>query len=214
VGGAFALIENMGIGQVIVPDYSRESRHMERFAAAMDGAGLVPYILKETLRFTLDGADFIVDPSGLEYFHFPRRVHEPDIDIELDEADDPLGDNFSIVVAVSHGENHFLFTGDALNQRLDEVLQNETLMALAYTFLKIPRHGRHTPGSVALIQALNPRYAVITGFSPEQADEYHPARPADERIIAALENAGAEVFFAMDAGVYAVSDGVGLEVTH
>jgi hypothetical protein len=203
VGGAHTIINHLEIGQIILPNYSRESRHMDRLHAAMQNAGLTPYILKNPLFVTLDGADFIIDPSGLDYFHFPRTADEDDdyrddyADSPHEASDIPEADDFSIVVSVSHGENHFLFTGDASNHRLNEVLQNEILMALDYLFLKVPRHGRHTRRAVELIYALRPRYAVITGFCPTHIDTYYPERPTDERILAALEYVGAEVFFTM-----------------
>jgi beta-lactamase superfamily II metal-dependent hydrolase len=179
VGGAHVIVNRFEIGEVIVPDYTRSSRHVERFHAAVANAGLTPHILKAPRRFTLDGAVFLFDPSGL----------------------DAIGDDASIVAAVSHGDNHFLFTGDAANDRLEEILANGELMAFDFIFLKVPRHGRHTRNAVELILSVQPRYAVITGFHSADADKYYPERPADERVVDALEYVGAEIFFTMSEGV-------------
>ena len=62
VGGAHIVIDNMEVGKVIVPNYSRETNHTERFIAAMDRADIEPFVLTETMRLTLDGIDFIVNP--------------------------------------------------------------------------------------------------------------------------------------------------------
>jgi len=214
VGGAHMIIDNVEIGEVIVPNYSRESRHMERFDASLANAGLTPHILKEPRLFKLDGAAFILDPSRLGYVHFPRYEdisdYEHDDDrFSLEYTPDlvPVGDNFSIITSVSHGDNHFLFMGDAMEIRLEEVLANDALMAPDYTFVKLPRHGRFTERGLELIHTTRPRYAVITGFHPSDIRKYRPERPADERIIYALEYIGSKIFFTMSEGVRFTSDG-------
>ncbi|MCL1863713.1 MAG: MBL fold metallo-hydrolase [Defluviitaleaceae bacterium] len=199
VGGAHEIIRFIGVENVIVPNYSRESRHVERFLAAKLAVGLESYVLKEEIRFTLDGAEFIVNPSALEYLHFP-----------LDEDSD--GDDFSIVVSVTHGENSFLFTGDAVESRLSEILAHEELSA-RHDFLKVPRHGRYNRHSVELIHAISPRYAVITGFHPDKLGCFAPERPADERVIAELESIGAEIFFTMTESVRIICDGHTMSVS-
>jgi len=204
VGGAHEIIRSIDVNKIIVPNYSRESRHMERFAAAKLDAGLEAYVLKEEIRFTLDGAEFIVNPSALEYFHFSRE--EDDTEEEIN-AFIPTGDDFSIVVSVTHGENSFLFTGDAVANRLGEILAHEEIMSTDYIFLKVPRHGRHNRRSVEFIQAISPRYAVITGFHPNDLNRYAPERPTDERVIAALESVGAEIFFTMSEGIRIICNG-------
>ena len=214
VGGAHVIINNLPVQNIIIPNYSRESRHVERFENAMQNANIIPYVLTEPLHIALGEASFILDPSGLAYVHFPR-IHEDDEDYEFDEAladTMPVGDDFSIVTAVSHGNVHFLFTGDAMNHRLSEVMRNEALMALNYAYLHVPRHGRHTRNAVSLIRLLRPRYAVITGFHPDDLQRYYPARPADERILAALHSVGAAVSFTMGRGVTFVSDGIELNM--
>ena len=227
VGGAYIILRDMQVAQVIVPNYSRDTNHVMRFESALRYAGLEPLVLTEPLELTLDGARFIIDPTGLEYMHFPR-ADEPGFgeyseDYETDNAADyayerwgfaPTSDDFSIIVRITHGANNFLFTGDAWNIRLQELLENDELMGVAYDFLKVPRHGRHSRSSVPFIHATSPRYAVITGFHPEYAERYYSERPADARVIAALEYVGAQIFFTMSVGVRAESDGSRLVVEY
>jgi beta-lactamase superfamily II metal-dependent hydrolase len=209
VGGAFTIINNVKIGEVILPNYSRESRHVERMETALKDMGLTPTILKNPLYLFLDCADFIIDPTKLDYVRFGFNN---DNDDDCYDDEDIQGDNFSIVVSISHGYNHFLFTGDAQNFRMGEILENETLMAVEYTFVKLPRHGRFTRNAIDFIHTTRPRYAVITGFHPNNLDIYYPERPTDERILTALEYAGTEVFFTMSEGVRVVSTGEGVWV--
>lgn len=212
VGGAHTIIDNIAVGKVIIPNYSRASGHVERFKEAMERAGLEPYVLTETIWRTLDDAEFMINPAELEYFSF---IGEIDEDAPYDPAEMvfiPTGDDFSIVVSVAHGGNNFLFTGDAVANRLGELLDNDEIIGTDFDFLKVPRHGRHNRRSVAFIHAISPRYAVITGFCPSMLVYYYPERPTDERVIAALEDTGAAIYFTMSRGVHVRSDGVNINL--
>jgi len=145
---------------------------------------------------TLDGAEFIVDPTLKPYFAFGTRNDNPQ---ELD------GDNFSIVVSITHGDNAFLFTGDARSRRMREILRNGDLMRIDFDFLKIPRHGRHMSRSDEFIETVSPRYAVIT-------DSYED--PAQEELLDILDAIDAQVFFARQNGVRATSDGIEITVVY
>jgi len=214
VGGAYVIINEIDVNSVIVPNYSRESNHVNRFENAMGNAGIEPFVLTETMRFTLDSAKFIIDPSTLEYFHFARKQDAYQDDAATDDTTQPTGDDYSIIVSVTHGGNSFLFTGDAVAGRLQELLENDEIMSIDYDFLKVPRHGRHNRQSVDFIHAVSPRYAVITGFHPDSLSYYYPERPTDERVIDTLEYVGAEIFFTMSIGVLAVSDGTDLTLQY
>jgi len=214
VGGAYVILNEIDVRKVIVPNYSRESNHVNRFQAALEQLPLEPLILTETIRFTLDGTAFMVDPSQLEYFHFARDYEDDESDMADETIPLPTGNDYSIIVSITHGENNFLFTGDAVAGRLQELLENDEIINTDYDFLKVPRHGRHNRRSVEFIQAISPRYAVITGFHPDLLPDYYPQRPSDERVIAALEDVGAKIFFTMSVGVRVRSDGANLILQH
>jgi len=175
VGGAHTIVDNLPIGKVIVPDYTRESNHIMRFEQALANAEQEAYVLTSPMRFSLDDAEFYVNPAQLT----------------------AIGDNMSIVVSVSHGANDFLFTGDAEDRRLRELLAHDELMATDFDFLKVPRHGRYNRFSVPFIEAISPQYAVITGFHFLDSAKHPGERPADMRVIATLYTIGAEVFYTM-----------------
>ena len=199
VGGAHTLVRYLDVRNIIVPNYGKESRHVERLEIAMANAGLEAVVLTETLRFTLDEAEFVIYPSGLEFFFF--------YDIDDDEGgatDAPRENDFSIVVSVAHGENNFLFTGDAMAVRLEELLEIDEIIDTDFDFLKAPHHGRHNRRSVQFINAISPRYSVITCCEE---------RPADERVVTALEDVGAEVYFSKHGDVHVRCDGHYIVVT-
>lgn len=68
--------------------------------------------------------------------------------------------NYSIVVKVEFGNNSFLFTGDA-----EQVSEKEMLskgLGLKADVLKVGHHGSRTSSSDAFLDAVNPKYAVIS----------------------------------------------------
>jgi beta-lactamase superfamily II metal-dependent hydrolase len=65
----------------------------------------------------------------------------------------------------------------------------------------VPYHGRYTKRSREFIDAINPKYAVIT-CSSDFTD-----KSGDNRIISALEKTGAEIFLTPKGDVCCISDG-------
>ena len=216
IGGAHVIIDYLDVKEVIVANYSKESRHVERLVSAVNNAGLESIVLKDTLRFMLDNAEFILYPAQSEYHHYAadNNIDEEDDDYDEDngeeedeneETDVTNENNFSIVISVSHGSNSFLFTGDAKARRLREILAESEIINTDFNFLKVPHHGRHNRRSVEFINVIRPAYAVITCSVDN---------PPDRRVTAALENIRAEIFLTQDGGVYAKSDGEKLIVEH
>lgn len=205
VGGADTIIKNLTVKDVIVPNYGKQSKQYEQFAAAMEEAGLESGVLTETIEFTLDGVNFTVYPSWQEYYYFGDSSADDDTDEddyedtdETSEENVPKENNFSLAVSVNHGNNNFLFAGDAKAKRLKELLLTGGIVNTQYDFLKVPHHGRYNKRSEDFIYAIAPQYAVITCSL-----DY----PADERVVAALEEVGAEVFFTTNGNVSCESDG-------
>jgi beta-lactamase superfamily II metal-dependent hydrolase len=198
IGGAHAVINNLEVKEVIAPDYGKESKHYDRFINAAINAGLEILVLKETLEFTLDNAEFTVYPPKSPYFHYDYDDDDLDDDDENDEADITNENNYSIAVSVKHGENNFLFTGDAKSKRLKELLSERDIIFTDYDFLKVPHHGNYNKRSTEFINFISPEYAVITCSLKNMPDG---------RVISALENTGAEIYLTADGDVHCKSDG-------
>ena len=202
VGGAAAVIENVAVKEVVVPNYGKDSAHYGRFAAAMSEAGLLASVLTETQSFDFDGVEFTLYPAWQGFYHYGGGEDDDEYEDEGEDGDmAPEENNFSIAVGVTHGENSFLFAGDAKAKRLKELLSDTK--AMTWDYLKIPNHGRHNRRSAEFIYAASPRYAVITTS---------PDNPADGRVVSALEGIGAEIYMADKSGVYCISDGKSLDV--
>jgi len=200
VGGAYDIIRFLGVRNIIVPNYHRESNSANRFREAKHRVGIEAYVLTDTISFVLDDATFEIVPSGLAFFIFGNE--EDDADETDEDIFIPRENDFSILVNVTHGNNSFLFTGDAMAGRLGEFLEQDEISQV--DFLKLPHHGRHNRRTVEFLNAIKPRYAVSTCCHE---------RPIDQRVVAVLENFGTEIFLSIHGGVSARSDGYVLVVS-
>ena len=182
IGGAAALLDYAAVGEVLIPSYTKGSSTYRRFATAMETAGIQPTALTEKLTFELDRTQYTVYP--------PARSSYPNNE----------DNEYSLIVGITHGENRFLFAGDALTERLREFT---ALDEGKYDFLKVSNHGDYFEGVEAFSQAVSPTYAVITCSDKN---------PADARTVAALEAVGARVYLTRNGSVKVTSDGQTISV--
>ncbi len=106
----------------------------------------------------------------------------------------------SICFLLQHGENRFLFTGDAQEEaEADMLASKEPLYADVY---KVPHHGSRTATSEAFFQKVRPIYAVI---SCGAGNSYgHP----NAEVLDRLRGSAVQMFRTDDQGtVIASSDG-------
>ena len=86
--------------------------------------------------------------------------------------------NSSCVVQVSNGKTQLLLTGD-IEKQTEYTLINQYPTQLQSTVLLVPHHGSRTSSSTAFINAVSPRYAVI---SAGELNRYHlPAKSTVSR---------------------------------
>lgn len=180
VGGAAEVLYSTKVKQVIVPDYAGANDAYQDFLTAAADTGVKPVALTEKMAFILDDVLFEVYPPQ-------RASYEEDND-------------FSLAISVTHGENRFLFAGDAEEVRLSEILsQTQT----TYDFLKMPHHGKFNRLTEQFVKQIRPAYTVITCSEKN---------PADTQTISVLEAAGSEIYYTKDGDVTISSDGVQISI--
>lgn len=114
--------------------------------------------------------------------------------------------NYSIAAVLRHGENSFMFTGDIEKKAERDILDSGA--DISANVLKVGHHGSKTSSLKAFVQAVNPRYAVISVGTPN--DYGHP----HEKTLDLLENLGIEVLRTDESGnIVFVSDGSTLEIS-
>lgn len=148
VGGADKVLKQMAVKQVLIPNYTSDSKQTVEFMEAIDETDVQATRVNKPFNFTFGEAQVSVLPP-----------HQSTYDSDND---------YSLVTTISYGETNFLFAGDAEAIRLAELINDGNL---AHTFLKVPHHGRFNEQTAAFFKAVNPEIAVITASNKNPADE-------------------------------------------
>ncbi len=118
----------------------------------------------------------------------------------------PSGNNDSIVLRLQFGQRAILMTGD-IERRGEERILASTV-DLRADVIKVAHHGSKTSSSQSLIDAVSPRYAII---SVGQTSIFgHP----NAEVVERWQNSGAQVMKTGECGtISVVTDGRQLKVT-
>lgn len=142
--------DHMGGMKAVIRNFHPRELWMGRSAPA---AGLEA--LRQTAR---ENGVLIVQRTAGEQFHFGGadfEVFAPTPDWELKTR---VRDDDAMVLRVSYGSNSALFPGDA-GRKLEQQLASKLP---ASDLLKIPHHGSATSTSPELLDAVRPKFAVIS----------------------------------------------------
>ena len=181
VGGFPEVMENVTASNIIVPNYVGNNDEYEDYLKTVADKNLEITTLTEDTSFILDDVLFEIS--------VPKKQAYAE------------GDNdFSLVMSVTHGENTFLFAGDAEEDRLPEVLSE---FGRQYDFLKVPHHGMHNKNTQRFINTVKPKYAVIADSDKN---------PAENKTVSLLETVKAEIYSTRDGDVSVISNGTEIVV--
>lgn len=181
IGGAAKVLGSYPVKHVVAADYTEDSKEYDRLTEAMTVQGLRFERPSAPMQFTLDDCQFTVYPH------------------EAEDYDKGYDNNCSLVTKVIHHGNILLFTGDAMEERLGEVMDIGDC-----DLLKVPYHGREIGNLGAFLDAVTPEYAVISTSEDELADA----------TLQALDSRGIETYVTCrDGNITAVSDGSSLTVS-
>jgi len=183
VGGADTILKKKNVKNVIQSDCPKDSADYNEYIEILKKKNIIPVTLRDTMTFTLDSVEYTIYP--------PQETTY----VEKDS------NNSSLVTSVVHGENSFLFTGDAENARIQELISQGNL---AHTFLKVPYHGSYQTTLPDLFSQVNAKYAVIT--SSDKLTE-------DQSTVNLLESMGTKVYLTRKGAVTVTSDGKNMIVT-
>ena len=184
VGGADQIIEDVGVTEVYMPVYDKDSKQYEQFMEAVDEHGVKTHPIRtnERVQVPLDSVEMTITAAHRNHYGH-------------DEEND-----FSLCTRMTYGDTRFLFPGDAEAPRQLELLEEGDL---ACDVLKVPYHGRLVSASEAFLTAANPKIAFI----PDGPDD-----PASEKVIEMLKDLGADVYCGREGGITVVSDGETVKV--
>lgn len=181
VGGFPEAVESIKPENVFVPNYEGSNNEYKKYLKCIEDNQINVTPLTKDISFSLDNVFFEVSP--------PQKSSYAE------------GDNdFSLAVSIAHGENTFLFAGDAESERLTEILKT---FGRQYDFLKMPHHGRYNKTTDRFINTVKPTYTVITDSEKN---------PAEDKVLTALKNVACTVYSTKDGNVSVMSDGKEIKI--
>lgn len=179
IGGAPAVLGRYPVDTIVQSPYQKHSGEERALQQALEDKALEAATPQQPLHIDWDGLTLDIYPPG--------------------EAAQAESNESSLVTVLEYGEIRMVFAGDAESLRLQEMM---ALPLAPCTLYKLPHHGRDNEMSAGMIEALRPRYAVVTAPAPEAA------------VQQALDETGTRVYSTAGKGVLAISDGVSLSVAY
>ena len=190
IGSAAQILQNFRVDRVYMPDYVRDSARYRRLMAALEASTHT-----EACRVT---EEMVIELSGGEMRIQPTALYESGLILGDDDSHPYEENDLSLITEISFGQVNFLLMGDAEQARIEEFLagKGETL---SYDLIKIPHHGGYDKAVKALLNRCEGlAYCVV-----------HVAEATDveRKLISAMKDSGAEIFYTYDGCGTIVSDG-------
>ena len=159
IGGLVAVLNQMAVGHILMPNVTHTTEIFENFLAAIENNN-IPVTFAEAGHRIQAGIIELHVLGPLHFYHSNLN-------------------NSSIVLRLTHGYTSFLFTGD-----MEETAEIELVNAgidLRSNVLKVGHHGSHTSTSDIFLYAVSPNIAVISVGADNQFGHPHLS------VIRALE---------------------------
>ena len=150
IGAASEVLLNYDVGTVIESSYNPSEEEYLLYHSTMSELGIEPTIIYENYSFISDGCEILVDA--------PRKW----------KYKDKQSNNSSLVVSIRCGEKRLLFCGDAMELRLEELIDAQIG---EYDFVKLPYHGNYLENYRGFFEMTLPKHCAITCSSKNPASQ-------------------------------------------
>lgn len=158
IGGLDYVINSFQIGKIYMPKVTSNTKTFQDVVTAIKNKNMKATVPSPGETFKLGEANCTI--LG------PINANPEDLN------------TYSIVVKVVFGNNKFLFTGDAQASNEQDMLNKG--YDLSADVLKVGHHGSHTSTSSIFLNAVNPKYAVI---SCGKGNDYgHPHKETMQKL--------------------------------
>lgn len=179
VGGASEIMRNVNVKSILMPDYEGEGNKYKKFMKYLDKNSKMNIV------------NYVTEDMSMEIDNVKLEIYPPQKDTYQTDND------YSLVIKLIHGQDSFLFPGDAEDARIDELLGNEMLQC---DILKVPHHGVLGMNNIQFMEEANPQYAIFTSETEEAVST---------SMIYALEQNGVQYYFNCYGNIDCISDGTG-----
>ena len=170
IGGFVDVLKNYKIDKILEPGTFNNSRTYQNLKTQIKNKKIEEVLAQKGMRLNMGGGVKI-------------DILFPDRDVSAWDPNDG-----SIIMKLFYGQVSVLLTGDATMKTEKIILDNLTENMLSSTILKVPHHGSRTSSSREFIQAVLPKYAMV---SNGQNNKYgHP----HQDTLDTLAEFGARVF--------------------
>ncbi len=183
VGGAAELIDSLTVHRVIGSSYPKESEEYDAYQAALSQAGLTEEILSDPETVTISD-------------NFALTICPPEQGAYAEDE----SNNASVAVAVEYVDTRMLFTGDAMEERTEEILSE---FSGSFDLIKLPHHGREKDTAAQLSDAFGTEDTAYIVTSSKQEPEH---KKLQNVVSGAL-------YRTRDSAVTAYSDGSTVKIT-
>lgn len=139
IGGADVIITKFDIDNVFMPSYEKDTKSYEELISALAYRWYQWSTPTVGETYTLGNSAFTIVAPNREY-----------------------GDenNSSIGILLTHGNNKFLFTGDAEEEAENDIISNG--ISLDCDVYKAGHHGSKTSSNLALLETATPEFVVVS----------------------------------------------------
>lgn len=145
IGGMGYIIENMEVGSVFAPKIDPSD-----VPATKSYENFLQSVKDKNLKITAaKSGNTLFEGEGYKAECFSPK----------NDKNDGLN-NYSVVFKLTHGSDSFLFTGDAEKEIEEEMIKNK--LSLDSDVLKVGHHGSSSSSSKEFLNAVSPKFAVIS----------------------------------------------------
>lgn len=181
IGGLDVIVYKYNCDTVIMPDYEKDTKTYQELVDVIHDKNMKITYLVVGEQYALGEAKFtIIAPNSNSY--------------------GGNANDYSVAILLEYGKNSFLFTGDAEEASEAEMLTNG--IDISADVYKVAHHGSRSASTQEFLNAVHPKYAVI---SCGEGNSYgHP----HAEVLNRLRSMGVEVFRTDEQGsIIASSDG-------
>lgn len=180
IGGMDTVIEQLSVENVILPDVGADNGFYDAVNKMITAKQVGVHLAEQGQKYELDDAEFTVLSPVRDY-------------------GDELN-NWSVGIRLTHGENAFVFTGDA--EELAEIDMVESGLALRADVWKAGHHGSESSNTDWILDVVDPDYTVISCGKDNSYGHPHAS------VLREFERRGIEVFRTDEQGtIVAECDG-------
>ena len=190
IGGILELIDEIKIDTIYNSGFKYESKLYQNYISKADSKNIPVVTLKAGVIIDLD-ENLLILVMGPETGKFNNDPNQ-----------------HSLVLNIIHGDNEFLFTGDAGEDQERRLVQNYGEL-LDTDFLKVGHHGSKTSSELFFLKEVTPEIAVVSVAEKNRFGHPHP------EAIKRLETTQSKIYFtSRDKALIFQSDGKSIKMIH